>query len=257
MKLRMPSAHRLATYAEAVALFEKARERRAGTTGSGTHKLPGHETPFTGMSRDGDNIRFHYHYTIVVTWRPDDTCMLDLSYQSMSTAEFANRFGPGNTWVESECRQINARSGAVTRGHYLVGNSGIVRLNVDGTLTHPEEDTKPWKVRRVNRKKANAAMRESGAKDFAEWYKVMSAALKDPWQHNSADRIYDIVGAVADREQWATLLKTAHYGYRITPPTFLAKLRATIYDDFDCHYIETHAFAPNWSKAHAWSKYCV
>lgn len=250
MKLRMPSVKPVNTYEEAANLFNASSERRPGTSGSGTHKLPGHEASFTGLSKVGTDIQFHYHDTVVVTAHHDGAATFDLSYQSQSTAGFANRFrissrrGDNYYYIYDEGRLVHTHL-----GYYRVGPSGLITIK-DGNVANPERDTIPFERRRTNRKKANAAMKESGAAEFIEWYKAMSAVLNDPRrQHTEGTSVHNVLGMIADRDQWNTLLRTSRFGYRIAPPTFLAKLRELVADNYGCHYTETFATAPNYILA--------
>jgi hypothetical protein len=247
MRLRMPSVNRTESYAGALALFERATERRFGAAGSGTHKLPGHNTDFTGMSKQGSDILFHYHRTVVVTCHEDNSATFDLSYRSQSTCEFAERFRCGRYWFGKEGQLVHTNG-----AYYRVGNIGIITLTGEGEIVDPASSTIPFERRRVDRKKANAAMAETGAHEFITWYKLMSNVIDAPEHQHTENGPIDMISDIKDSERWAQLLRSTYFGHGIHPREFLAKLRALIYEKYDCYYVEEHASAPTYSNAKNW-----
>jgi hypothetical protein len=245
----MPGVRRLNTYAEAAALFDKAKLRKNTYGRSGTHAMPRHSAHFTGLSKSHDGtICFIYHSTEVVQWHPDNTCTLDLNYESQSTAAFADRFMPRGAGISGECKAL--RSGDA---YYKPGAQ--VRLDAEGRLTHASEDTRPIARVRVDRKKANKAMEVSGLKDFLAWYKPMAALLGNEQMHRGQPGWPDTLVALLDRDQWENLRVSAgiaDYGAEV--PAVEKELRKIVYEEHDAYYTEEHASAPDYGSFTAWVK---
>jgi hypothetical protein len=245
--LSMSGVRRVTSYAAALALYEKAVPRRGGT-GSGERKLPGHSKPYTGLTRRGDNIEFIYHTTEVVTWRPDGSVLLDLRYQSYSTATFADRFTPTSLNVSGTADVLYNRN---TGLYYLAGPS--VTFTADEVL----EGTVPITRKLVDRKLGNEALERRGYKKFEHWYLPMAAMLGGnahrsltkfgPYTRNS-----DLIDAVADESSWHDLLTCTALGFGIAPETFLTRLRKTIYGWDDAYRTETHPHAKTYNQLRSW-----
>jgi hypothetical protein len=245
----MPGVRRLNTYAEASALFDKAKLRTNTYGRSGTHAMPSHSADFTGLSKDHDGtICFIYHSTTVVQWHPDNTCTLDLNYESQSTAVFADRFMPRGASISGECKAL--RSGGA---YYKPG--ARVRLDAEGRLTHASEDTHPIARVRVDRKKANKAMEGSGLKDFLAWYKPMAALLGNEQMHRENHYNSDLVTSLLYRDQWEKLRTCSRLaGARAHVSVVERVLRESVYERYDAYYTEEHASAPDYGSFTAWVK---
>jgi len=245
----MPSAKNIASYSEALALYERADERKKGTSAAGERKLPGHKTNFTGISKYGDDIAFVYHSTDVVRWRPDNTCTVDLSYKSASTCVFADRFSPWRVRFE--------REGAIVRAndhrYYKVGGSGKVRLNADGLLTHPREDTEPFVQTTVNRERAKVASDKTNLTAFLKWYRMMTqmrgySSHKGPWPTGYEG----FEQSLANDTLWGDLLNSAIFGYGISPVRFIQQARTRVYVEYECYDKIPHDFATTYYQASKW-----
>ena len=249
MRLRMPNVRRLNTYAEAAALFDKAKLRGNTYGRSGTHAMPRHSANFSGLSKDHDGtVCFIYHSTTVVQWHPDNTCTLDLSYESQSTAVFADRFMPRGASIGGECK-------ALCSGDAFYKPRARVRLDVDGRLTHASEDTYPITRVRIDRKKANKAVEVSGLKDFLAWYKPMAALLGNEQMHRENHNVPDIQAALLDRDQWEFIRTSSRVaGYTAEVPAVDKALRKAVYEEHDAYYTEEHASAPDYGSFTAWVK---
>ena len=246
--LRMPDVRYIWTYAGAAALFDRAKERK-NFRYSGTHAMPEHKASFTGLSKAADGtIHFTYHRTDVVQWYPDDTCTLDVSYPSRSTACFANRFAPKGVGVYGEC------SALCVRGVYYRPN-GTIRLDADGRLTHASEDTLPIRQVRVDRKKAKAAAEASGLTAFLAWYKPVAALLGSGQMHRTSLACPDVLPALLDRDQWEVLRCSggiAGFGAGISAVEKV--LRKAVYQHYDAYYTIEHASTPDYGSFSAWTR---
>jgi len=92
----------ISSHAEAVAFYERCPVKRGHDYGD--------ERPIKGKERSRQmNVRirksgevvFRYHSTDVVTWRPDNSYVIE-SYASRSTCQFANSFIPAHHWLTKE-----------------------------------------------------------------------------------------------------------------------------------------------------------
>jgi hypothetical protein len=245
----MPDVKGVCSYAEAAALFDNAKLRKNTYGRSGTHAMPRHSTDFTGLSKGRDGtICFIYHRTTVVEWRPDNTCTLDISYTSRSTATFASRFAPHGVAIYGECKALRSGDAYYTPG-------ARVRLDVDGRLTHASEDTRTQTRVRVDRKEANKAMEVSGLKDFLAWYKPMAALLGNEQMHREHHDVPDIQAALLDREQWESIRTSNRVaGFRAEVPAVEKALRKAVYEKHDAYYTEERASAPDHGSFTAWAK---
>jgi len=248
MGLRMPDVRGVGTYAQAAALFDRAKERK-NPYHSGTHAIPGHKVTFTGLSKAADGtIRFTYHSTDVVEWHPDDTCTLDIGWKSISTGTFADRFAPVGVGIYGACKALRV-DGVYYNPH------GIVRLDVEGRLTHASEDTRPILQVRVDRKKAKAASEESGLTAFLAWYKPMAALLGNEQMHRENHYNSDLVTSLLYRDQWEKLRTCSRLaGARAHVSVVERALRKAVYERYDAYYTTEHASAPDYGSFTAWTR---
>ncbi len=243
------------SYASAALMFDAARPRRTLAGKSGTHFLPGHETGFTGISRtENGDIVFTYHLTDVVTWHPDNSLTLDLSYRSLSTATFANRFCPNRQVAVGSVDVYSEGSYIIVNGRYYVPRDRVhIASGREGPhLTNPARDTIPLRKMRLDRKATKAVLAKTGYAAFREWY-LLSAAMLGPNQRHLDYKVvvHDIPAALEDREQYMLLLKTAQFGLKLTPEIFLSHIRDHLYRGHDVHVTETYEYVTSWESYRA------
>lgn len=220
------------SYTAAKALYDRAPVRRAGSSGAGERKLPGHLKNYTGMTLTAEGVGFVYHRTTVALWMPDNTCILDLSYESHSTATFANRFSPRNIHVAKECE-------AISDGLHWYRAGSMVRVRHDGKIEH---GTLPIGRLVLNKERAKQVRKDTNYDAFAKWYRTM-APLADRIHHRDGIRRgSDILDALRNESKWHDLMTSAAFGIQ-KPKQFLPILRKFLYQNFDAYdeVYETHA----------------
>lgn len=252
MRLRISGVPRISSYEQALGLFQMVKERPSLAGKSGTRILPGHDKGFTGMWQGSDGqIGFVYHQTTVVTWYPDNRCVMDVSYRSQSTAVFANRFAPDGAYIGGECS-------ALRYDKKIYSPRDTLRFGADGLLSHPAEDTNKLTAARLDRKATKKVLDASGYKEFREWYLHMRQLLGEKQAHTERVQIEDLARAVNDREQWPDLLKTdwfnSGWNRRILPraETFLTRIREALYEGEDVQVITEHDYADTWQQFDNW-----
>jgi hypothetical protein len=240
--LSMRGVSRVTSYAEAVALYERAPETR-----SGERRIPGRaRSAITGINMWRGEVTFRYHRTDVVTWKPDGSCVLDLRYSSQSTATFANSFAPWGIHVLGEAKVIAVGPRSETR-YYRAGSH--VTITPDGEI----EGTRAFRVLTPNRKRAKQARVDTGFEPFAAWYKLQASF----WQgnlHRGGRHRYpdDLIAALRDPEEWQDILSETTLGFTPGPERFLAKLRAYIYEKADVYDVVEEPYAPSYNTARKW-----
>lgn len=220
------------SYTAAKALYDRAPVRRAGSSGAGERKLPGHLKNYTGMTLTAAGVGFVYHRTTVALWMPDNTCILDLSYGSHSTTTFANRFSPYNISVAKECAAISDGR------HWYLANS-VVRVRPDGEI---ERGTLPIVRWVLNKERTKQVRKDTNYDAFAKWYRTM-APLADRVHYRDDIRSGSgLLDALRNESKWHDIMTSAMFGLQ-TPKQFLPILRKFLYQNFDVYdsVPETHA----------------
>jgi hypothetical protein len=243
--LSMHSVNYVQTYTEARAMHERAPPRRG--TGSGDRALPGRaKSKVTGISLRLADVVFTYHRTNVVIWRPNGDCVLDLSWASRSTAEFANRFTPTGVNVTGEAQIIFL--GSWSDGtFYRVGSH--VTITPDGALT----GTIPFRVRTINRKRAKQALVDAAYPAFAEWYKVQLQFWEGNLHRGPYRGNHELLDLIRYPDRWSDILQ-GNFFYRLASPAmFLTKLREKIYTD-DVYDMREEPHAPSYNTARKWMR---
>lgn len=249
MQLRLRNVGSARSYASAEYMFNTARRRTTLAGRSGTHFLPGHETGFTGISRtENGDIVFTYHQTDVVTWHPDNSLSLDLSYKSISTTVFANRFVPAEVGVYSECSYI-----VVGRKYYQPKWRVHIAIGDEGAyLSNLARDTVPFRKVRLDRKATKAVLATTGYAAFREWYMLSAPVLGlDKLHRDRKAFVDDIPAALADRQQYMKLLNSAQFGTGLRPDSFLSHIRDYLYVGHDVHVTETYDYVSSWEAYRA------
>lgn len=239
--LHMRGVGYVVSYEAALAMYDRAPERKRGTVGSGERKLPGHLKRYTGMTLTAGGVGFVYHDTTVAVWMPDNTCILDLSYESRSTVTFANRFSPRNISVAKQ-------GAAISDGEYWYRTGTIVRISPNGRI---ESGTLPIHTLVLNKARAKAIRKETNYDEFAKWYRIM-APMADGRHHRNTVSQRDIVAAMQDERQWHDLMTSAVFAWNQPPAAFLTALRKRIYsysgayDTVSKPCVETYATLRRW-----------
>lgn len=231
-------------YAEALSIFNDIKPLR-GALPEDPRPL-GHRKSSNSkkvrMSAKGEVI-FTYHYTDVVTWCPDGTCVLE-PHPSKSTVTFANAFLPLTVYVGRECEELEILHWKDTesRVYALSGSLVYIKPSPDGgrelyTVCGEGQPmgTKPIRWRTVNRKEANALYREHHLHDFEDFLSAYRA-VTPPQAGTGATPIDTALKALkaGDRAKWASIAS----GTRKPVDKIITNLRAAIreeHDAFDYH----------------------
>lgn len=260
--LHMTGVSYVTNYNDAVAMFEKAKPQRRD--GSGDRALP--ERPsskVTGISMRGENVVFTYHVTDVVTWKPDNTCVLDLNYESQSTANFANRFTPENVYVFGEADVVGVGERGNTKYYAHTGNVVVSKGEI---IT----GNRPVKARVVDRKDAKAALAEANFPAFSAWYKPIATFWErdEPARIGGRKKIFrrsalhrgghiparDMITMLKDPEQWEALSHCSTFGIGLATSAFLNALREAIYRHENCYEMVEREFAPSYDTLRKWMR---
>jgi len=186
------------SYAEAVAFYESCTKPNKGSGLADERKIRGKETskPRTmGVRMEGGAVRFRYHYTDVVIWRPGDECEIN-PYPSRSTGVFATCFLPGILHGDE--------------AQYYTQGDTTYPVSTRTTITEGKVSTDAIFTRKViNRKRANAALKATRYAEYRDWYNVVA-----PTMRNTAASMYvvwtmptsEVLHCLDDRERWADMM---------------------------------------------------
>lgn len=173
---------RINSYAEAVAFFDKCPTRR----GTDARKIKGKEgSRYMNVRMRGDNVVFRYHSTDAVVWRPDNTYLVDLTYDSRSTCTFVNRFIPNGHYAAKEGHHLIVGDTVYPARCRLTVTAGGV---VSGMLSRFGRTV-------VDRKRARQILLETNYHAYKAWYEVMfpmvAGSLPPSWQREplSGERV--------------------------------------------------------------------
>jgi len=239
--LSMRGVSSVTSYAEAVAMFERAQAKPQRPADSGDFKIPGKASKITGISMRNGEVRFTYHTTAVVMWFPDGTCTVDLSYESFSTATFANKFTPAGIGIHGEADVVSV--GTWREGKYYA-HCGSVTIRPDGTL----EGTRAIRSKRLNRKRAATALATENFAAFAAYY----TPLHDFWgnQLHMGEDIasHRMLAMMRDPEQWDALARC----YLRHSTSVLPRLREMVYELHGAYDTKEKEFAPSYNTMRKW-----
>jgi len=259
--LHMTGVSYVTNYNEAVAMFEKAKPQKC--YGSGDRAIPGRaSSKVTGISMHGENVVFTYHVTDVVTWKPDNTCVLDLNYESQSTANFANRFTPEDVHVFGEADVVGVGEWRSAKYYAHTGNVVVRKGEIIS-------GNRPVRAKIVERKEAKAALAEANFPAFSAWYKPIATF----WERDETayrrgkktvrrsalhrgERIpaRDVIGMLKDPEQWEALSHCSTFGLGLPTSAFLNALREAIYEHENCYKMIEREFAPSYNTLRKWMR---
>lgn len=186
MQLRNTPRVSLNTYNAAYQFWEKAKPWRNDKRESAPRKVLKDQTKRSlavYKDRDG-NICFKYHYTDVVTWKPDDTCVLEV-WTSMSTDTFADAFAPPSVRPWFMCPEAPAvgfahgeeqhsKHGDYSWPEYRFfkvnrGSMTMARSEVSGLWSPQGDDFDPWETTTYDKVKARDALKAHGYADLRPW----------------------------------------------------------------------------------------
>jgi hypothetical protein len=263
-QLDVTNIPRFETYSSARAYWETRRPWRGKTGRHDERPLDKNRNKKHVSIRMGNNdqISCRLHGTDVVTFYPDGSIGLQ-PYHSISTDNFARRLTPLGIDVV-----FNSTPQCVML--YDLSQPGLQRLYklaktpADGNdpefIIEPHDPSDPahplvWKLRdshtmpflypRVDRKKANAASKATGLKDFITWFKALRAmgGVPEPfteYYYKCDYRDYsrrEMVEILADPDKWRLISHNRYYIYS-SVASLEVKLRQAVYEHHNCYTYE-------------------
>lgn len=171
------------------------------------------------LKANGD-IALRLHTTDVVTYHPDGSVTLR-PWSSRSTDEFARALIPVGmtTWFNhAQFTLVGANANWYTSPDearwYAIPASGM-RFTKSSEGQWVPDKIAPVTCFKVNRKRANAALKSAGFDKFKTWYDAYSAMnqieFDDSTRFAGWVRSFEAVAMLADRDKWTDL---ARYVYR-------------------------------------------
>jgi len=191
---------------------------------------------------NGDSIACRLHHTDVVTYHPDNSLTIK-PYGSRSTDEFASRLLSG-TGISTYFNSGYMRVGDLF--FLAVRELRLVRENDAWVVTNPEPFT--WSV--INRKVANALLKEYNYKAFAEWVRMLEAT--DTLRSIGAPSYYASrnMAWLEDRTRWIELLYAD-----ADAATTLKRIRDRLYTDNPQVYDRKEAMTlSTWQEIQVWKR---
>jgi hypothetical protein len=227
------------TYAEAVSFYDSCPVKRGHDYGD--------ERPVKGKARSNMGVRikngcviFRYHATDVVTWRPDNSYVID-TYTSNSTCTFADCFTPIGHRLVREGRALQ-----VEGVYHPVVRSITVRQ--DGSVEHFYKGTHFYR-NQVNRARAKEVLAETRYAEYRSWYEVTVPMIDRSHVRSWHGMSYEaIMESLSDMDKWYDLMMS-YYG----DP---AKIRARIYEERSAEVYDI-VFSDTLSSLSALSKWSV
>ena len=202
------------------------------------------------QTRDG-SIACRLHNTDVVTYHPDNTLTL-VSWASVSTDEFAGRL-LGWTNVDTYFNQGFIKVGDK---FYQASNTIELAYNPDTEGYAVTNTPEPFRISTVNRKEANAVLKEYDYKAFADWVRMVAASgmVFDR-------RIYGRPRATVllpDRQRWEELVEfESHWNsdLRVLVAPTLESVRKSLYQDNPQVYdVVTMPYLTEWAEVERWKR---
>lgn len=231
----------LHNHAEALAFYNSCRIKR-GRLDTDERPIRGKERSNMGASVAGDgSVRFRYHNTDVVTWRPDNSFLIK-PWSSQSTCTFANVFLPFRTYM--------TKGGTIlVHGDHIHPLRGDLTVYADGRVEQQYPDT-AFGRRRTDRRKGREALARTRYAEYLAWHNVMWPMV----QGSGARRSYDWAVEkqyrqhLADENLWHDLMMS----YAGDPNS----LRKSIYRDagdvFYTEYVDTLPVDTKWHNLNHW-----
>lgn len=200
VNMRACGVWRIDSYAEAKAFYDTCKAPRGSDYGD-ARPIRGKESSRGTMNvriEDG-HIKFRFHSTDVVQWRPDNTIRV-VPYQSTSTCTFANSFLPVGVHLLRDARCLR-----IADTFYPVGSTFVI----DGHNVSHEEGHPVFIRWLVNRKRARQALAATRYADYRAWYNIMIPMMRNsmqqvwnrPWLSDT-----DLLAALADETRWHDLM---------------------------------------------------
>lgn len=198
LSMRNCTVSSINSHAEAVAFYESCPVK-------GGHDY-GDERPIRGKERSPmsvritDNIvKFRYHTTDVVSWRPDNTFKIE-AWMSNSTCAFADVFTPTGTYM--------TKTGTVLKHgeayHPLIGSAVA---HPDGRVDQQFANT-CFATARTDRRKGREALAKTRYAEYRKWRNVMWPMLEPSGatlRHNGRASVA-CMDMLQDEEQWHDLM---------------------------------------------------
>ena len=195
----------ISSHAEAVTFYERCPVKRGHDYGD-ERRIKGKESSrqmSVRILKNGD-VAFKYHATDVVTWRMDNSYVIE-SYASRSTCEFANRFIPPRHWLYKE----GARLGI---GAWDTGTVYPVVHHV--TVRGDHVETKAMFTRKVvDRKGAKQVLAGTRYVEYRDWYNVMFPMVRDTMPRSWQRKWWtpsELVEMLNDPDQWHAIMVGQH-----------------------------------------------
>ena len=205
-------------HAGAVAFYERCPLKRGHDHGD-ERRIKGKESSkqMSVRIRKNGDVAFKYHNTDVVTWRPDNSYVVD-SYSSRSTCEFANCFLPGSHFLTKECSRLHIGGWSIGTV-YPISDTATVHgehVKSDAVFTRDVVD-------RVGAKEVLARTRYA---EYRDWHNVMFPMVRNDLPR-SGERAWfspqQTLELLEDADRWHDLMM----GKQGTPP----HIREMLYHD--------------------------
>jgi hypothetical protein len=191
----------ISSHAEAVAFYERCPVKGGHDYGD-ERRIKGKESSrqMSVRIRKNGDVAFKYHATDVVTWRMDNSYVIE-SYASRSTCEFANRFLPHDHYLTKEAQQLvigGWRDGVV----YPILRSITVRGDT--------VETKAMFTRQVvDRKGAKQVLAGTRYAEYRDWYNVMFPMVRDTMPNRWQRKVWgphELMEMLNDPDQWHAIM---------------------------------------------------
>lgn len=188
----------ISSHADAREAYDKAKPRRGEDPGD-ERRIPGKETSRqmgVRITREG-NVAFRYHRTDVVTWYPDDRCVVE-TYTSRATCEFANRFLPMYTGLIDTGDKLR-------HGDWIYPIVYHATIYPDGTVAPYRANVRLVRHDKINRETAKRVLAKTNYAEYRKWYKVMSAMVEMPYPLAYISQSA-AVEKLRDKAEWHSLM---------------------------------------------------
>lgn len=185
------------SYAEAVAFYNTCPT--SGGMRDGVHRaIKGKSgSRATGVRMSEGSVMFRYHSTDVVTWRPDGSYVVDLTYTSRSTCEFANRFIPDGHYAEKEAYHLRVEDFIYPAACNLV-------VRPDGTVTGMIHKFYRWAV---DKRRARKFLESVNYPEFQKWHAAMFPLVRDTLGRGNPEfHMWNAINMLEDPDLWHSLM---------------------------------------------------
>jgi hypothetical protein len=185
-------------YEQAVSFYNRCEPvKRNNPT---VRKIRGKETSrVMNVRLDDGVVRFRYHDTDVVSWFPDNTYMLDLTYESRSTQEFSYHFIPNRHYVLSLGREIQVN------GWLYPTLNKTVKVTADGVVTPTGFKYVKWFI---NRERAKEVLSKTKYRKYQRWYNTIWPVVRESITRKCVYSLNDALNLLADETKWYDLMES-------------------------------------------------